>query len=129
MDPIADMLTIIRNAQAVGKETVKVSYSNIKFNLAKIMEAAGLVEGVEKKGSKVKPVIIIALKYKENGEPAITSLRRVSKPGQRIYLGYRDIRSVKSGYGMSVISTPHGLLSGDDAKKKKVGGELIAEIW
>lgn len=129
MDPIADMLTIIRNAQAAKKETVKVSYSNVKFNLLKILESEGFVGSIERKGLKNKSVIIVTLKYKEGGMPQISSLRRISKTGQRIYISYRDIRKVKSGYGVTIVSTPAGLLTGEDARKKKVGGELIAEVW
>jgi small subunit ribosomal protein S8 len=128
-DPIADMLTIIRNAQAAKKETVKVLHSNVKFNLAKILESEGFVGKVEKKGVKPKQVIIITLKYKENGSPQIKHVRRISKPSQRIYVGYRDIKTVKEGYGSAIISTPGGLLSGVDAKKRKVGGEYLCELW
>lgn len=128
-DPIAEMLTIIRNAQAVNKSTVKVLHSNSKFNLAKLLEKEGFIEKAEKKGTKPKQVIIITLKYKEDGKPQITYLKRISKPSQRIYVGYRDIRSVKEGYGSAIISTPAGLATGKDAKKHKLGGEYICEVW
>lgn len=129
MDPIADMLTIIRNAQAVKHETVKVPYSNIKFNLAKILEKEGFVEKAETKGSKQKPVIIVTLKYQNSQDPKITALKRVSKPGQRIYVKHYEIKKIKEGYGKAIISTPKGLMTGEDARKAKMGGEYVCEIW
>ncbi|MDX1535211.1 MAG: 30S ribosomal protein S8 [Candidatus Spechtbacterales bacterium] len=128
MDPIADMLTIIRNGQAVGRDTVKISYSNIKFNLAKIFEREGFIQKAEKKGSSQKPVLILTLKYMED-RPKITALKRVSKPGQRIYKKHNEINKIKGGYGESIISTPKGLMTGEEARKNKVGGEYICEIW
>jgi len=128
-DPIADMLTVIRNAQAANKSTVKIPYSGVKFELVKILEKEGYVGSVEKKGTKPKQVIIITLKYKESGTPQITHIKRISTPGQRIYTGYRDVQNVKEGYGTAVISTPAGLLTNKEAKKRKLGGERICEIW
>src|SRR3989338_8490923 len=115
------MLTTIRNAQAVKKETVKFPYSKIKFNLAKLLENEGFISNVEAKGVNKKMVITASLKYRENGQPQITNLRRLSKPGQRLYVSYKDVRSVKGGYGKVILSTPKGLLTGDEAKKQKVG--------
>ncbi|MEX0870105.1 MAG: 30S ribosomal protein S8 [Candidatus Spechtbacterales bacterium] len=129
MDPIADMLTIIRNAQAVNKEMVKIPYSNIKFELANILEKEGFVKGVEKKGSKKKPVIIVALKYNDTGKPAINHIKRISTPGQRSYVQYKDLKKVKNGYGRAVVSTPAGILTGEEARKSKVGGEYLFEVW
>ncbi|OGZ61595.1 MAG: 30S ribosomal protein S8 [Candidatus Spechtbacteria bacterium RIFCSPLOWO2_02_FULL_38_8] len=123
------MLTTIRNAQAVKKETVKFPYSKIKFNLAKLLENEGFISNVEAKGVNKKMVITASLKYRENGQPQITNLRRLSKPGQRLYVSYKDVRSVKGGYGKVILSTPKGLLTGDEAKKQKVGGEFICEVW
>ena|SRR3990167_10784662 len=129
MDTIADMLTIIRNAQAVKKETVKIPYSKIKFNLARLLEGEGFVSTVEVKGINKKMSIIIILKYKEDGKPQITNLKRLSRSGQRLYTSYKNVRSVMGGYGRVILSTPMGLLTGEEAKKQKVGGEYICEIW
>ncbi|OGZ61338.1 MAG: 30S ribosomal protein S8 [Candidatus Spechtbacteria bacterium RIFCSPLOWO2_01_FULL_46_10] len=130
MDPIADMITSIKNAQAVKKETVKVSYSKIKHNLALILQKEGFVGDVEKKEKKnFPPFLIIRLKYTESGEPAISGAKKISTPGQRIYIKARDIGKIKGGYGRTVISTPQGLLTDGEAKKQKVGGEHIANIW
>lgn len=128
MDPIADMLTLIRNAQAVLKETVSVPYSEIKFEIAKILKQENFVEEIEKKGRKPKKLITIKLKY-DNNEPAISGLKRISKLGQRIYTAAGKIRRVKAGYGISIISTSKGLMTDKEARKKNLGGEMLCEIW
>lgn len=128
MDPISDMLTEIRNAQAVSLPTVTVPFSNLKYGIAKILEKNGLIEKTEEKNKKAKKAIFIYLKY-VNKKPAISGLKKVSKPGQRIYVEAQKIRSVKGGYGISIISTSKGLMTGREAKKNKLGGELICEVW
>jgi small subunit ribosomal protein S8 len=135
MDPISDMLTAIKNAQAVEKETVDVPFSKIKFEIAKILEKQGFIEKVEKKKKKIKkgrtkpkPFLEIHLKY-ENKIPAISGLKIISKPGQRIYLPYKRIKKVKGGYGIAIISTSKGLMTDKEARKQKVGGEVICEVW
>jgi len=127
-DPVADMLNTIKNAQAVNHPTVEVSFSNLKYEIAKILERYGFVNGVEKKGRKNKKLIEIALKY-DGSMPAISGLKKVSKPGQRIYLGSSQIRKVRNGYGIAIISTSKGLMSDREAKKQKRGGEILCEIW
>jgi small subunit ribosomal protein S8 len=128
MDSISDMLTRIRNAQAVGRQTVDIPFSKFKFNLAKILEREGFVQEVSTQGRKVKKVISIKLKY-QNKIPAISGLKRISRPGQMIYIGKDDIRPVKQGYGVAIISTSQGLMTDKEAKKKGLGGEVICEIW
>jgi len=128
VDPITDMLNRIRNAQAVLKETVEVPFSNLKYEIAKILEKNGFIEKVEKKGKKTKKIIEITLKY-DNKIPAISGLKRISKPGQTIYLGHRKIKRVKGGYGVAIISTSKGLMTDKEARKQKLGGEVICEVW
>ncbi len=128
MDTIADMLTLIRNAQAVLKETVAIPYSEIKFEIAKILKKENFIEGIEKKGRKTKKSIEIKLKY-DDKKPAISSLRRVSRPGQRIYTTAGKIKKVRDGYGITIISTSKGLMTNKEARKKNLGGEIICEIW
>ncbi|UZE93183.1 MAG: 30S ribosomal protein S8 [Candidatus Nealsonbacteria bacterium] len=128
MDPIADMLTSIRNAQAVLKETVKIPFSKLKFEIAKILEKNAFVEKVEKKGRGIKRIIEIKLKY-EDKKPVISGLKRISKPGQRIYLRAKKIKPVRSGYGISIISTSKGLLTDEEVRKQNIGGEVICEVW
>jgi small subunit ribosomal protein S8 len=128
MDKISEMLSAIKNAQAVSKPTVVVPFSNLKYEIIKILEAEGLIEKSEKKGKKVKKTLEITLKY-NNGVPAISGLKRVSKQGQRIYIDYAGIRPVRGGYGLSIISTSKGLMTNKEARKQKIGGELICEVW
>ena len=124
-DPIADMLNRIRNAQAVSKETVVIPYSNLKYEIAKILEEQKLIGKIEKKGRSPRKIIEIALKY-----PAVISgLKRISKPGQRIYARAKEIKPVRAGYGISIVSTPKGLMTNKEARRKKLGGEIICEIW
>ena len=134
MDTVANMLTVICNAEAVQKPTVTVPFSRLKYETAKILERKGFVLGVEKKSKKIKkndkvrPCLEIALKYTQK-IPAISGFKKVSKPGQRIYVSAADIKKVKQGQGIGIISTSKGLMTGYEAKGKKVGGEMLCEIW
>ncbi len=127
-DPISDMLNRIRNAQAVLKETVDIPFSNLKYEIAKILKKGGFVEKVEKKGRKIKRMIEITLKY-ENKTSVISGLARISKPGQRVYFKAKKIKRVKEGYGIAIISTSKGLMVDKEARKEKLGGEVICKIW
>jgi len=128
-DQIADMLTIIRNALAVKKPFAVVPFSKLKMELAKLLLKNGFVEKVDTEGRKVKKEIKIYLKYNEDKTPAISGLKRISKPGQRIYKKYKELKPVKFGYGIAVISTSKGLLTDKEARKQKLGGEVICEVW
>ncbi len=128
MDPISDMLTSIRNAMAVGHPTVNIPFSNLKYEIAKILEKEGFVKKAEKKGRRVKKNIEITLKY-DGKVPAISDLKRISKSGQRIYLPYKKIKRVKEGLGIAIISTSKGLMTDKEARKQKLGGEVICEVW
>ena len=127
-DPICDMLNRIRNAQAVLKDTVNIPFSDLKYEIAKILEKQGFVAEVEKKGKKMRRTIEVTLKYDAN-QSVISGLKRISKPGQRIYKKAKEIKPVKGGYGVAVISTPKGLMTDKEARRKKLGGEIICEIW
>lgn len=127
-DPITDMLNQIRNAQAVGKTEILIPSSKLKSEIANILVREGLLVDV-KKGMKGKiKALKITLKYND-GVPAIAGLKRVSKPGQRIYQGTSEIRKVRGGYGVSIVSTSKGLMTNNEAKKQKLGGEIICQIW
>lgn len=128
-DPIADLLTRIRNAQAVGKETVHSPFSKIRWSLLGILVREGFLVAVEKKGRGTKRNILITLKPQEEKRPFIEGLRRMSKPGRRIFVGVGEIPRVKQGYGIAVLSTTEGLLTDTEARRKKIGGELLCEIW
>ena len=128
MDPISNMLTSIRNALAVGHPTVNVPFSNLKYKIAKILGKEDFIEKAEKKGKGVKKSLEITLKY-EGKVPAISGLKRISKPGQKIYLSYKKIKKVKEGLGIAIISTSKGLMTNKETRKQKLGGEVICEIW
>jgi small subunit ribosomal protein S8 len=128
MDPVSNMLTSIRNAQAVQKDIISVPFSDLKYQIARILAKKGFIEKTEKKGRKTKKFIEIGLKY-DNGAPKISGLRKVSKPGQRIYKKFKEIKLVKGGYGMAIISTSKGLMTNKEARKEKLGGEVICEVW
>jgi len=135
LDSITDMLNRIRNGQAVLKEAVSVPYSNINYEIAKILEENKFVGKIDKKGKKDKRLIDIDLKYEADSDnrqkknPIITNIKRISKPGKRIYRGYNEIKMTTGSGGIVIVSTPKGLMTGKDARKKKLGGEVIAEIW
>ena len=126
-DPIADMLTRIRNASSVFKTEVELPSSKIKKALADVLIRESYLEKVEEVEG-VKPTLLLTLKYK-NKQPVISSLKRISTPGYRKYVKSKDIKKVLNGYGSSILSTPKGLLTGVEAKKQGLGGEIICEIW
>ena len=129
MDRVADMLTAINNAQIVSKKQISVPYSNFKLEILEALKKEGYILNVEKKGRVPGKKIIIDLKYKENGVPMISKIRKASKQGQRIYVKASDIKKVKSGYGINILSTSRGVMSGKEARFKKVGGEIICEVY
>jgi len=128
MDPISDLLNRIRNAQAVEKPSVEIPFSNLKYEISRILEKEGFVSRIEKKGKKVKKTIEIVLKY-DGRQPAITGLKMVSKPGQRVYRESKKISAVKGGFGIAIVSTSKGLMTDRQARKERIGGELIARVW
>jgi len=128
MDPISEMLNRIRNAQLAGHAQTEIPFSNFKYEIAKILEENNFLEKVEKKGKKVNKTIEVTLKY-ENKVPVISGLKRISRPGQRIYFNHRKIKKVRGGYGLAFISTPKGLMTDKETRKQKIGGEVLFEIW
>jgi len=141
-DPISDMFNIIKNGQAVFKETAVVPFSKIKYEIARLLEEKNFIKKAEKKGRRGKRIIEITLKYeidketlkyeidKETGRPmrpAILKLKRISKPGKRIYRKDGELKSTP--YNLLIVSTSKGIMTDKEAKKKKLGGEVIAEVW
>jgi len=124
-----DLLTKIKNAQAVKKESIKMPYSNMDMKIAEILAANKFVESVEKKGRLPKRIIEVKLKYEADGHNGITDVKFLSTPSRRLYAGYRTFRPVRQGYGLSVVSTPKGIMTGAEARKEKVGGTLLFEVW
>ena len=128
-DPIADLINRLKNAGAVKKATVSVPFSAFKMAVVEKLKDAGYVAGVEKKGKKVRKTLDVMLKYSEAGIPRISGVKRISKPGRRMYKGAREIRAVKYGHGSLILSTPQGVKTDAEARKEKVGGEALFEIW
>ncbi|MBU1146326.1 30S ribosomal protein S8 [Patescibacteria group bacterium] len=127
MDPISDMLTRIRNAVLVKKDVVMIPFSRIKFEIAKIMEAEKFIASTEvlEKERQLK----VVLKYDVDGSPAVRNLKRVSKPGRRVYASKMDLPKVLGGIGVAIISTSQGLFTASEAKKRGLGGEVLCEIY
>lgn len=133
IDPISDMLTRIRNAQGAGKDTVVMPFSNLKLAIAEILKERGYIENVKKEIEGNISNIYVTLKYEKiaanRKTPVISGIKRVSKEGKRIYIGKKDIKKIKQGYGISIVSTSRGVMTGEDARKLGVGGELLCEVW
>ncbi len=127
-DPIADFLTRLRNASRAGKSEVIAPYSRIKADIARILKQEGYISAFEVEGGGEMPQLKVVTKF-VNRSPAITGLKRVSKPGLRKYVGAKEVPRVLGGLGISILSTPKGVLSGREAKKENVGGELLAFVW
>ncbi len=135
MDPIADMFTRIRNASAVGKAELLLPLSRVKLEVAKILAAEGWVKkaevipgGLAGRRSSFDQ-LLIALKYKKNGKPQISSIKRVSRSGLRVYVSKEEVPTVLNNFGLAIISTSQGIMTGKEAKKRKIGGEVIGEIF
>ncbi len=128
-DPIADMLTRIRNSQMRGKSVVLTPASKLRVRVLEVLADEGYIRGFEEiKGENGHPAIEISLKYYE-GEPVIRELKRVSKPGRRVYMGVDDIPSVRQGLGVSIVSTSKGVMSDANARAANVGGEVLCTIF
>lgn len=128
-DPIADMLTRIRNANSVKHETVDVPASNIKKELARILLEEGFIRGYDVIEDGKQGIIRVQLKYGQEGERVISGLKRISKPGMRIYANAADVPSVLNGLGVAIISTSNGILTDKQARQNNVGGEVICYVW
>jgi small subunit ribosomal protein S8 len=131
-DPIADMLTRVRNALSRGQDTVSMPYSKIKEAIAKVLKEEGYVKAFEVIPEKPQAILKIELKYlgdRRTRRSAITGLERISKPGRRIYVGKKDVPWVLSGMGISVLTTSEGIMTGQQARRTGVGGEVLCKVW
>lgn len=126
-DPISDMLTRLRNAQAVRKPEIVLPFSKLKFSLGKILAQEGFVGRVEQTTEAGRPVILVGLKYNQR-EPAIHMIKRISKPGRRVYMKNDELPRVLSGLGVAIVSTSNGLMTNKEARARKLGGEVLCEI-
>ncbi len=128
-DPIADMLTRIRNASIVNHKQVVIPASKIKVAIAQILKAEGFIDSFIVTDEKPQANLILRLKYTGRGDSVITGVERVSKPGKRVYTSHRDIPWVRAGLGISIVSTPQGLMTGREARQARMGGEILCNVW
>jgi small subunit ribosomal protein S8 len=128
-DPVGDLIIRLTNAGAIKKVSVSVPFSALKLAIAEKLKDAGYVTAVEKKGKKIKKTLDIVLKYDADGRAFINGVKRISKPGRRMYKSVLEIVPVRYGKGALVLSTPKGIKTDKEAKKEKVGGEALFEIW
>ena len=128
-DPIADMLTRIRNANAMRYKEVEVPASRIKLEIARSLKEEGYISDVKIKKDKVQDVMVLNLKYGEKKERVITGLKRISKPGLRVYAKVEELPRVLNGLGIAIISTSKGIMTDKEARKESLGGEVLAYIW
>ena len=128
-DPLADMLTRIRNAGMVKFERVEMPLSKLKAGVAEILKKEGYISGYQVIEDKVQGVLRVDLKYDKNNSGVITGLKRISKPGCRVYVKYDEIAKVMSGLGVAIVSTSKGIITDREARNQKLGGELLCEVW
>lgn len=128
VDPISDMLTRLRNALAVKHLIVKMPYSMLKHQLAQVMLKENLIKSVNLQGRKNKKEMEIELLYEDN-QSVINGLKRISRPGQRVYKKNDELKPIKQGYGLAIVSTSKGLMTDREARKQKIGGEVLCEIY
>ena len=126
-DPISDMLTRIRNAAKVRKAETRIPYSNMKFAVAKVLAEAGFIQSAEKIEEGHGDIKVV-LKYRD-GQAAIRNVKRVSKPSRRVYAGYQELPIVLSDSGIAILSTSQGVMSNKEARRRKLGGEVICEVY
>jgi small subunit ribosomal protein S8 len=128
-DPIADMLTRIRNGLMASHDEVVMPRSRLKVEIARILREEGYVRSYREGEADGKPVLTVQLKYGPAGEQVISTLRRVSRPGFRVFVGSREVPRVLGGLGINILSTSHGVMTGGSARKKGVGGEILCEVY
>lgn len=128
-DPISDLLIRLKNGAQRRHETVAVPTSRLKRAILEILKREGYVEAIEEQVEGGHPVLTVRLRYVAEGRPMITGLERISKPGRRVYVGSKDIPKVLNGIGMSILSTSKGIMTDQESRKNKLGGEVLCSIW
>lgn len=128
-DPVGDFIIRIKNASAVKKDAISAPYSKLRHAVADALQKKGYLTSVEKKGKNAKKTLEVSLRYGKGGAAAIHGVKRVSRPGRRLYVGTKEIYPVKYGKGSLIISTPKGILTDEEARKERVGGEALFKIW
>ena len=128
-DPVGDFINRLKNGGEVKKQKVSVPFSAFKMAIAEALKEAGYIQTVEKKGKKVRKTLDVVLKYDDAGHTRIAGVKRISKPGRRMYRSVSELRPVRYGHGTLILSTPKGIMTDKEARKEKVGGEALFEIW
>jgi small subunit ribosomal protein S8 len=128
-DPVGDMIIRIKNAGVAKKATVSIPHSLLKVAIAEKLKEHGYVSNIEKRGRKVRKTLELTIAYNEDGTPKIQGVKRVSRPGRRTYTKSREIIPIKYGHGTAFLSTPNGVMTGEEARKTKMGGEVLFHIW
>lgn len=128
-DPIGDFIIRIKNAGQVGKQSISVPFSSMKMAIAQLLTNKGYLASAEKKSKGKVNMLNVSLVYREDGTPAVSGVRRISKPSRRLYSKAKEIKRFRNGYGLSIFSTPKGIMADGDAKKANLGGEFLFNIW
>ena len=128
-DPIADMLTRVRNAINARHMKVPMPLSNMKVRVAEVLKSEGFIEGYEVERAAQPPTLTIQLRYDENRDPVITGLKRISRPGLRQYVSVDSIPMIRNGLGIAIVSTSRGVMTDREARRQRLGGELVCTVW
>lgn len=128
-DTIADMLTRVRNASRAGLETAQIPYSKMKESVLKVLVQEGFLSNMQVAGEGTKKMLVVGLKYAGRDTRVLTGLSRISRPGRRVYLGHEDLRTVRGGLGVTILSTSKGIMSDHQARQQHLGGEAICKVW
>lgn len=128
-DPIADLLIRIRNGASRGLDTISMPASKVKKELLRVLKSEGFIQDFEPATKDGHPTLQVRLRYIAEGKPVITVLERISKPGCRRYIGYRDIKPIRGGMGLSILSTSKGIMTDQDSRRARLGGEVLCRVW
>lgn len=128
-DPIADLLIRIRNGAVRGLDTISMPASKVKKELLRVLKSEGFIQDFEPATQDGHPTLRVRLRYIAEGQPVITVLERISKPGCRRYIGYRDIKPIRGGMGVSILSTSKGIMTDQDSRRAQLGGEVLCRVW
>ena len=124
-----DFIIRIKNAQAVKQERVKLPFRKSDLAILEVMYSSGFIGGIIKRGRGIKRLIEVTLKYEADGSPRVSAVKFISRPGRRVYVNYSSLRPVRQGFGLGLISTPKGIMTAENARREKVGGEYLFQIW
>ena len=128
-DPIADMITRIRNGGQARLKRVEIPESRLKREVARVLQEQGYISNFSSDGDPKKPMLTVEVRYNEGSEPMIQGIQRVSRPSRRVYVSWQEIPKVRNGLGIAILSTPRGILTDQQAREAHVGGEILAEVW